>query len=84
MRFSFKITVYWDVTPCSLADRYQRFGGTSCLHLRRGRRRVVSQTGTNVSEELAASIFKLKESSTLKMEAASSSETLLLIYLNTR
>jgi hypothetical protein len=25
--------VFWDVTPCSFIDRYQRFGGTHCLHL---------------------------------------------------
>jgi hypothetical protein len=28
-----KIMVYWYTTPCSLIDRYQRFGGICCLHL---------------------------------------------------
>ena len=28
-----KVTVAWDVTPCSLVRRYQLFGGSSCLHL---------------------------------------------------
>jgi hypothetical protein len=28
-----KITIFWDVTPCSLVDRYQSFGGTCCLSL---------------------------------------------------
>jgi hypothetical protein len=28
-----KITVFWDVTPRSLVDGYQRFGGNCCLHL---------------------------------------------------
>jgi hypothetical protein len=45
-----KVTVFRDVTPRSLIDIYQRFGGT-CLHLQ-----------------------------TLKMEAASSSETSVPIY----
>jgi ABC-type multidrug transport system fused ATPase/permease subunit len=27
-----KITVFWDVTPCNLANRYQYFGGTCCFH----------------------------------------------------
>jgi hypothetical protein len=26
-------TVFWDVTPCSLVEVYQRFGGTCYLHL---------------------------------------------------
>jgi hypothetical protein len=25
--------VFWVVTPCGLAARYQAFGGTYCLHL---------------------------------------------------
>jgi hypothetical protein len=29
-----KITVILEVTLCSLVDRYQRFGGTYCFHLR--------------------------------------------------
>jgi len=28
-----KVTVVWDVTPCSLVRRYQLFGGSSCRHL---------------------------------------------------
>jgi hypothetical protein len=31
-----KITVFWDVTPCSLVERYQCFGRTCCFHLKGG------------------------------------------------
>jgi hypothetical protein len=24
---------FWVITPCGLASRYQRFGGTYCVHL---------------------------------------------------
>jgi hypothetical protein len=27
------IKVFWDISPCSLVDRYQSFGGAVCLHL---------------------------------------------------
>jgi hypothetical protein len=27
-----KITVFWDVAPCSLVEVYRRFRGTCCLH----------------------------------------------------
>jgi hypothetical protein len=43
--------IFWDVTPCSLVDRYQNFEG---------------------------------ELSYLKMEAAGSSETLMLVYQTER
>lgn len=29
----FNVAVSWVVTPCSLADRYQRFGETRCANL---------------------------------------------------
>jgi hypothetical protein len=29
---SMKMTVFWDVAPCSLVDVYRRFRGTYCLH----------------------------------------------------
>jgi hypothetical protein len=35
-----KITVFWDVKPCSLADISQLFRGTYCLHLQEERRLI--------------------------------------------
>jgi hypothetical protein len=32
MEVSMKMTVFWDVTPCSLVDVYQHFRGACCLH----------------------------------------------------
>lgn len=29
----FPLSIFWNVTPCGLANRYQYFKGTSCLHL---------------------------------------------------
>jgi hypothetical protein len=29
---SMKVTVFWDVTPCSLVEVYRRFRGACCLH----------------------------------------------------
>jgi hypothetical protein len=34
----FEITVFWNVTPCNVADGYQSFGGTCCFYLQ-GRER---------------------------------------------
>jgi hypothetical protein len=28
-----KITILWDVTPCSLVDIYERFGGTYRIYI---------------------------------------------------
>jgi len=39
MKFEFlialniNITIRWDVTPCNVVDRYQRFGGACCFKL---------------------------------------------------
>jgi hypothetical protein len=27
-----KITIFWDMTPCSLVEFHQSFGWTYCLH----------------------------------------------------
>jgi hypothetical protein len=32
-RFTVKITIFWDVTPCSLVDMHQHFGRTDYHHL---------------------------------------------------
>jgi hypothetical protein len=31
--YGIALLLFWDVTPCSLVDRYQHIGGTCCLHL---------------------------------------------------
>jgi hypothetical protein len=33
VKINIKITILWDVTPYSLVPKYQRFGGTYCIHL---------------------------------------------------
>jgi hypothetical protein len=30
---TFKIAVFWSLTPCGLAEKYQRLGGIGCLGL---------------------------------------------------
>jgi hypothetical protein len=57
-----KIAAEWNVTQCSLVDRYQCFTGTCCPYSR----------GQD------------KAFSTLKMEAAGSSETMVTTYHITR
>jgi hypothetical protein len=57
------ITVFRDVTPCILLDRYHRFGGMCCFNLQ-DRRILYSYT--------------------LKLEAASPFERLVIIYEATR
>jgi hypothetical protein len=29
---SMKMTVFWDIAPCSLVEVYRRFRGACCLH----------------------------------------------------
>jgi hypothetical protein len=35
MAVALKITVFWEVTPCILEYRFQRFGGTDCPNLQK-------------------------------------------------
>jgi hypothetical protein len=37
LSMTMKSIIFWDVTPLSLVEVYQRYGGTYCLHLQ-GRR----------------------------------------------
>jgi len=37
MTMTMKIALLYDVTPCSLVDSYQRFGGISCRYLQGNR-----------------------------------------------
>jgi hypothetical protein len=51
------VTVYWDVMQCSSVEKYQHFGGPSCVHLKgRNRERSIS-----FSEEVFCSIFRVLE-----------------------
>jgi hypothetical protein len=51
---SVKTTTFWSVTPCSVADGYQRFEVTCCLGLydRRWVRQVPSKSCYQVSEHV--------------------------------
>jgi hypothetical protein len=62
-----KSIIFWDMTPCSLLSCARRFGGTYRLHLQGRRNRQACR--------LLARWFAEPISSTLKMEAISSSET---------
>jgi hypothetical protein len=46
MAANIKITVFWDVMPCSSVKRSHRFGGIYCLHLYE---KEMSQVGRKVS-----------------------------------
>jgi hypothetical protein len=46
-----KMTVFWDVAPCSMVEIDRRFGGAYCLHL------YALMKLTDVSEVLTASII---------------------------
>jgi hypothetical protein len=47
-----KTTVFWDVTPHSLVDRYQRFGGKYCTHLPGMRHYILSMEAVAYSKAL--------------------------------
>jgi hypothetical protein len=51
------ITVFWDVTSCSLIDIQERFGGIYCFHLhgmsREGVEKVVLMKGSGTRTETA-------------------------------
>lgn len=40
-----KITFFWDVTTCSLVDKYKHFGGMRCKHLYGTRDIFLSEDG---------------------------------------
>jgi hypothetical protein len=72
-----KISIFWDITPCSLVKVNRHFGGTYCLHLQ-GRR--ISQTKNQHQICFAFCLlqanFLLGYSSSLKMKAICFSKTL--------
>jgi hypothetical protein len=52
--------VFWIVTPCGLVGRYQRFGGTYCLHLQVFSPKAVCSSQTLVSTYKSTQHFNLK------------------------
>jgi hypothetical protein len=68
--FCFKSIIFWDMTPCSPLSCARHFGRTYRLHLQ-GRRNRFSKS---VNKHVASRMFAEPISSTLKMEAISSSE----------
>lgn len=40
-----KIAFFWEVTTCSLVDRYKHFGGMRCIHLQGNRDFFSSEDG---------------------------------------
>jgi hypothetical protein len=61
MGMRIEVEVFWAVMPCRVIVGYQHFGGLCCLQLQgEARRRVVMRYDTNVSEDIIASIFRVK------------------------
>jgi hypothetical protein len=50
-----KITVCWNVTPCSLVDRYRRFSGTYCFSLRGRRHKTLFSHSSALKMEVESS-----------------------------
>jgi hypothetical protein len=48
-----KMTVFWDVAPCSLAEVYRRFRGAYCLHYQSLMMETGSASNTEKSEIFA-------------------------------
>jgi hypothetical protein len=46
--FFFKMTVFWDIAPCSLVEIYQRFGGAYFLHHQSDHAVSTSETSMNI------------------------------------
>jgi hypothetical protein len=51
-----KFIVFWDVTSCSMADEYGRFGGTCHLHLKSWRWNLKSNVVTRQRHSTSASV----------------------------
>jgi hypothetical protein len=77
-----KSTIFWDITPCSPLGVNRRFGGTSRLHLQH--RRTSRARARFCFPPAFAMVSCSAYSSTLKMEAIISSETLVDTQRTTR
>jgi hypothetical protein len=82
-----KMTVFWDVAPCSLVEDYRRFRGACCLHHQGDEWEPASAakvlpgpTGSYMSNRFLARGLLIA----LMMEASSTSETSVNFYQTTR
>jgi hypothetical protein len=48
--------IFWVVTSCGLVGRYQRFGGTYCLHLQGWHYLGVTDQKTNIDDNIFRSL----------------------------
>jgi hypothetical protein len=90
-----KMSVFWNVAPCSVVEVYRRFRGTSCLSQQDKLSSVSVMLEvtvfldivpcTNISEVLAASIIRVMTALiTLMMKPAGTAETSVNLYQNTQ
>jgi hypothetical protein len=75
-------SIFWDITPCSQLKVNRRFGGTYRLSLQS--RRICQARNQESLPHVFTLVSCLAYSSTLKMEATCSSETLVDFQLTTR
>jgi hypothetical protein len=72
-----KTIIFWGMTPCSHVAIYGRFGGTCCLYLRS---ESVSPERNRSQKDLKWLLAVSAYTFTSKMEATSSSNTLVNFY----
>ena len=58
---SIEIPVLWLITPCVVVQRYQRFGGTSCLHLQ-GSPRIGASTTLKIVIKIVQNLVNTHQS----------------------
>jgi hypothetical protein len=86
-----KMTVFWDVAPCSLVEVYRRFRGTYCLNHQGDDRSIptrlhgaISQKTVIIEEQMFARSWRLQYFVQHENRAKSALENWLLDYGNTQ